>query len=82
LVVVATLETASVIILESGLSFLGLGADPRTPSWGSMLSDGRDYLTSAWWLATFPGLAITITVVCINVLGDWLRDRLDPRLRT
>jgi peptide/nickel transport system permease protein len=82
LVVVATLETANVIILESGLSFLGLGADPRTPSWGSMLSDGRDYLTSAWWLATFPGLAITITVVCINVLGDWLRDRLDPRLRT
>ena len=81
-VVLATLETANVIIVESGLSFLGLGVDPRTPSWGSMLSDGRDYVTSAWWLATFPGLAITMTVLCINVLGDWLRDRLDPRLRT
>lgn len=82
LIVVASLETANVIILESGLSFLGLGVDPRTPSWGSMLSDGRDYVTSAWWLATFPGIAITVTVLCINVLGDWLRDRLDPRLRT
>jgi len=81
IVVVATLETANVIILESGLSFLGLGVDPRTPSWGTMLSDGRDYVTSAWWLATFPGVAITVTVLCINVLGDWLRDRLDPRLR-
>ena len=81
-IVLATLETANVIIIESGLSFLGLGVDPRTPSWGSMLSDGRDYVTSAWWLATFPGLAITVTVLAINVLGDWLRDRLDPRLPT
>lgn len=80
-VVVATLETANMIIIAAGLSFLGLGGNPLTPDWGGMLGDGRDYLTSAWWLATFPGAAITVTVISVNILGDWLRDKLDPRLR-
>jgi peptide/nickel transport system permease protein len=80
--VVATLETANMIIIAAGLSFLGLGVNPLTPDWGAMLGDGRDYVASAWWLATFPGLAISITVLSVNVLGDALRDRFDPRLRT
>jgi peptide/nickel transport system permease protein len=78
--VVATLDMARVIIIESALSFLGLGVQPPTPTWGGMLADGRVYLSTAWWLATFPGLAIFITVLGINLLGDGLRDTLDPRL--
>jgi len=80
IVVIATLQIAQVIILESFLSFLGLGVQPPTPTWGGMLADGRVYLSTAWWLATFPGLAIFITVLGINLLGDGLRDTLDPRL--
>ncbi|PYM14377.1 MAG: peptide ABC transporter permease, partial [Candidatus Rokuibacteriota bacterium] len=77
---VATLELAFMIIYESALSFLGLGIQPPTPTWGWMLSDGRNYVATAWWLATFPGLAIMLTVLAVNLLGDWLRDTLDPRL--
>jgi peptide/nickel transport system permease protein len=78
--VVATLDMARVIVIESALSFLGLGVQPPTPTWGGMLADGRVYLSTAWWLATFPGLAILITVLGINLFGDGLRDTLDPRL--
>lgn len=80
-IVIATLEVARMIILESALSFLGLGVQPPTPTWGGMLADGRAYLSTAWWLATFPGLCIMLSVLGINLLGDWLRDVLDPRLR-
>ena len=79
--VVATLDMARVIVTESALSFLGLGVQPPTPTWGGMLADGRVYLSTAWWLATFPGLAILITVLGINLFGDGLRDTLDPRLK-
>ena len=79
--VVATLDMARVIVVESALSFLGLGVQPPTPTWGGMLADGRVYLSTAWWLATFPGLAILLTVLGINLLGDGLRDTLDPRLK-
>ncbi|MFD1204810.1 ABC transporter permease [Sporosarcina contaminans] len=78
-IVISTLSVATTIILEASLSFLGLGVQPPTVSWGGILSDGRDYLATSWWLATFPGLAITITVLGIIFLGDWLRDVLDPR---
>ena len=81
LIVVATLDLARTIILESTLSFLALGIQPPTPSWGGMLSDGREYLLSAWWIATFPGVALMLTALSFNRLGDWLRDRTDPRLR-
>jgi peptide/nickel transport system permease protein len=81
LVVLATLEVGRRIVFEASLSFLGLGVRPPTPSWGSMLSDGREYLLVAWWPSTFPGLAITGVVLALNLVGDWLRDRLDPRLR-
>jgi peptide/nickel transport system permease protein len=79
--VVATLDMARVIVIESALSFLGLGVQPPTPTWGGMLADGRVYLSTAWWLATFPGFAILITVLGINLFGDGLRDTLDPRLK-
>jgi peptide/nickel transport system permease protein len=78
--VVSTVEVARMMLLESALSFLGLGVRPPTPSWGAMLADGRIYLTSAWWLATFPGLAISATVLAVNAVGDRLRDYLDPEL--
>ncbi len=80
-IIVATLEMARMIIMEAALSFLGLGIQPPTPSWGSMVADGRDYITNAWWLITFPGLAIMITVLGINLFGDWLRGSLDPKLK-
>lgn len=80
-IVIATLEVARMIILESALSFLGLGVQPPTPTWGGMLADGRAYLSTAWWLATIPGLCIMLCVLGINLLGDWLRDVLDPRLQ-
>ncbi len=79
--VVATLDMARVIVVESALSFLGLGVQPPTPTWGGMLAAGRVYLSTAWWLATFPGLAILVTVLGINLLGDGLRDTFDPRLK-
>jgi peptide/nickel transport system permease protein len=78
--VVATLDMARVIVIESALSFLGLGVQPPAPTWGGMLADGRVYISTAWWLATFPGLAILVTVLGINLFGDGLRDTLDPRL--
>jgi len=80
-VVVATLEIGLMIVFEAALSFLGLGVQPPVPSWGSMLADGRNYLATAWWLATFPGLAIMLTVLGANLVGDAVRDRLDPRIR-
>lgn len=80
-IVLATLEVARVIIAESTLSFLGLGVRPPTVTWGLMLADGRDHIGAAWWMVTFPGIAITITVLGVILLGDWLRDVLDPRLQ-
>jgi peptide/nickel transport system permease protein len=81
ILVLATLGTASTIIVASALSYLGMGAQPPTPEWGLMLSEGRSYLRRAWWISTFPGLAIMVTTLGINLLGDGLRDVLDPRLR-
>ena len=81
MIVAATLGIGNVIVLEAGLSFLGLGLQPPTPSWGSMVADGRANLLNAWWISTFPGLAIVFTVVAFNLAGDGLRDALDPRLR-
>lgn len=81
-VVLMTLNVANNILLESSLTFLGLGVDPTIPSWGGMLADGRTYLQSAWWVSVFPGLAILLTVLGLNLLGDWLRDTLDPTGRT
>ena len=81
LVVATTLHVGSIILAEAILSFLGAGVPPPTPSWGSMISDGRDYLGSAWWVAFFPGIAIALTVLAFNFIGDWLRDRWDPKLR-
>ena len=78
--VLASFEVARMIILESALGFLGLGVQPPTPTWGSMLADGRDYIRDAWWIATFPGLAIMLTAAGVNFLGDGLRDLLDPTL--
>ena len=80
--VVGTLELARVIIMDAALSFLGLGVQPPTPSWGRMLADGRVYLSSAWWTVTFPGLAIVLTVLSVNLFGDWLRDYFDPKTRS
>jgi len=79
IVVVATLELANVIILEAALSFLGVGIGPPEVSWGTMLADGRDYLTTEWWIATLPGVAIAVTILGVNLIGDWVRDVLDPR---
>ena len=80
-IVLATFSVAQLIVAEGALSFLGLGIPPPTPTWGSMVSDGRGYIDSAWWLSVFPGLAITVTVVGVNFLGDALRDIFDPRQR-
>ncbi len=82
IIVLATLQIATVIIAESSLSFLGLGVQPPTVTWGIMLADGRDYLATSWWLSTFPGIAITLTTLGMILLGDWLRDVLDPRMVT
>jgi ABC-type dipeptide/oligopeptide/nickel transport system permease subunit len=80
-VVLATLQTAFVLLTEAALSFLGLGIDPSTPTWGAMVNQGRTYIYNAWWVITFPGLAILLAVLAINMVGDWLRDALDPTLR-
>ncbi|MFP4199964.1 MAG: ABC transporter permease [Clostridia bacterium] len=80
IIVMATLEVARVIIAEASLTFLGLGVDPRIPTWGSMLADGRQYLAGHPWIATYAGLAIMLTVLGINLLGDWMRDTFDPRM--
>ena len=79
--VIASLSVGQLILAEATLSFLGAGIPAPTPSWGLMISDGRDYLQTAWWTSTFPGIAILLTVMALNFMGDWLRDRLDPRLR-
>lgn len=81
-VVLMTLNIANNILLESSLTFLGLGVDVRVPSWGGMLAGARTYLQSAWWLSVFPGMAILFTVLGLNLLGDWLRDQLDPTGKT
>jgi peptide/nickel transport system permease protein len=81
IIVLATLNVAGAILTTAALSFLGLGAQPPTPEWGAMLSRGRSFMRTAWWLTVFPGLAIMVTVFALNLLGDGLRDILDPRLR-
>lgn len=81
IVVLATLSLPTAILTAAGLSYLGLGAQPPTPEWGLLVSDGRKYLRHAWWISTFPGIAIMITVLSVNLLGDGLRDANDPRLR-
>ena len=80
--VMATLQSGSVVVETAGLSFLGLGAQPPSPDWGALLADGHSYFLSAWWMATFPGLAIFLVVLAFNLVGDALRDQLDPRRRT
>jgi peptide/nickel transport system permease protein len=81
LLVVCTLQVGYVILLEGSLSFLGVGVPPPSPAWGLMIADGRGFLATAWWISLFPGLAMLLTVLAVNLLGDWLRDRLDPKLR-
>lgn len=81
-IVISGMNVATTIIMEASLSFLGLGIKPPDVSWGGMLSDGRQYVATSWWVATFPGLAITVTVLGVIFLGDWLRDVLDPRMKT
>ena len=81
LLVLLTLQVGFLIILESSLSFLGAGVPPPTPAWGSMVASGRDYIVTAWWVSAIPGIAIMLLVIAFNMLGDWLRDRLDPKLR-
>ena len=81
IIVVASLQFSQFIVAEAAISFLGFGVQPPTPAWGSMLSESRDFLYIAWWLAAFPGAALTLTALGVNLLGDWLRDTLDPKLR-
>ena len=80
-VVLFTLQVGTVILVEASLSFLGAGVPPPTPAWGTMVADGRDFTSTAWWISFFPGVAILATVLSFNLFGDWLRDRLDPKLR-
>ena len=81
IIVLATLQVGNVILLEASLSFLGAGIPPPNPAWGVMVAEGRDYIVTSWWLSVIPGLAIMCTVLSMNLLGDWLRDHLDPKLR-
>jgi peptide/nickel transport system permease protein len=81
LIVVATLQVGILILLEATLSFLGAGVPPPTPSWGAMVADGRSRLADAWWISTLPGFAIMLTLLALNLVGDWLRDVFDPRLQ-
>jgi peptide/nickel transport system permease protein len=80
-IIVATLRIGGIILIEAALSFLGLGVQPPTASWGNIINEGRDNLLNHWWISTFPGLAIVLTVVCFNLVGDGVRDALDPRQR-
>lgn len=80
-IIIATLQMARMILMEASLSFLGMGANISVPTWGNMISEGRNYITSAWWLCTVPGLIIVVVIIGINLLGDWLRDFLDPKLK-
>ncbi|MDR7481584.1 MAG: ABC transporter permease [Armatimonadota bacterium] len=79
-IVVSSLQVAQYIVAEAAISFLGFGVQPPTASWGNMLNEGRTYIYNAWWLTTFPGLALVLTALGVNLVGDWLRDTLDPRL--
>jgi peptide/nickel transport system permease protein len=79
LIVVATIEFGLMVLFEAGLSFLGLGIQPPTPSWGSIMNVGRNYVGTAWWIATFPGCCLFLLVLSVNLVGDFLRDRFDPR---
>jgi peptide/nickel transport system permease protein len=81
IIVVASLQFSQFVVAEAAISFLGFGIQPPTPAWGSMLSESRDFLFVAWWLALFPGAALALTALGVNLLGDWLRDTLDPKLR-
>jgi peptide/nickel transport system permease protein len=81
LIVLLTLQIGYVILVEASLSFLGAGIPPPTPAWGSMVAEGRDYMTRAWWVSVFPGMAILLVVLSLNLLGDSVRDTLDPKLR-
>ena len=81
LLVISTLQVGYVILLEGTLSFLGVGVPPPNPAWGLMIADGRGFLATAWWMSLFPGLAMLLTVLAVNLMGDWLRDHLDPKLR-
>jgi peptide/nickel transport system permease protein len=81
IVVLATLRVGGLILAEASLSFLGAGIPSATPTWGNMISEGREWLSTAWWIAVFPGIAILLVVMSMNFLGDWLRDRWDPKLR-
>ncbi|HCP24860.1 MAG: ABC transporter permease [SAR202 cluster bacterium] len=82
LIVLLTLQVGWVIIVEASLSFLGAGIPPPTPAWGSMLADGREYVSTAWWVTTVPGIAIMLVVLAFNLCGDWLREKLDPKQRS
>jgi peptide/nickel transport system permease protein len=79
-VVLSTLQVGWAILVEASLSFLGAGVPPPTPTWGGMVSDGRNYVDTLWWISVFPGLAVMLVVLAFNLLGDWLRDVLDPRI--
>jgi peptide/nickel transport system permease protein len=81
LLVISTLQVGYVVLLEGTLSFLGVGVPPPNPAWGLMIADGRGFLATAWWISLFPGLAMLLTVLAVNLMGDWLRDHLDPKLR-
>ena len=81
ILVISTLRVGQLILTEAILSFLGAGIPPPRPAWGAMVADGREYLADAWWIALFPGVCIFLVVMALNFLGDWMRDRFDPRLR-
>lgn len=81
IIILASLQVATYIIAEASVSFLGFGVQPPTPAWGNMLNEGKDYIFSSWWLITFPGIAVVITALGVNLFGDWLRDTLDPELK-
>jgi peptide/nickel transport system permease protein len=82
LIILSSLQVAQFIVAEAAISFLGFGVQPPTASWGNMLNDGKTYIYNAWWMTTFPGVALVLTALGVNMVGDWLRDTLDPRLRT
>jgi peptide/nickel transport system permease protein len=82
LIVLTTFELTSIILLEASLSFLGFGIQPPTPAWGIMVSEGREYLNTAWWIGVFPGISIMLVAMAVSLAGDWLRDVLDPKLRS